>query len=268
MKRILLVLMTVMLLLAALPSLAEGELKGFKENGNRYVYVTLGRYPQTIDGGDPKAGMNAWNWSHQVVSDPASLNITPEPILWRVLTADEGKAYLCSEYVLFAHPTHTDVTGYKKIGKDFGGTQLSAYLNTEFAAEAFTAEELSLLQENGTRGRVFLLTGDDVRNRALGMGNGEGLKGWGTEYAIRVTKLFVYRTVRGSHSPYWVMDQCQSDPRHARCTKGDGSLGHIVSDRDNEGVRPAVYLTMGSFDIAGGRGTMDDPYVIAPKTAE
>jgi hypothetical protein len=37
--------------------------------------------------------------------------------------------------------------------------------------------------------------------------------------------------------------------------------------RDNEGVRPAVYLAAGSYVIVSGSGTMEDPYEIAPANA-
>ena len=71
-------------LAALLPVLASGEeglLRGYsREEG--YVYLTLGEYPQTEDGG-------------------------VEPILWRVLETDGEKAYLLSEYILFARPMHT-----------------------------------------------------------------------------------------------------------------------------------------------------------------
>ena len=65
----------------------------------------------------------------------------------------------------------------------------------------------------------------------------------------------------GSHSPYWVRNQSTSDGRHARCTKDGGQLGHIEVGRENEGVRPAAYLLLDRCRIAGGAGTMEDPYI-------
>ena len=244
----------------------EGELRGY-ERSNGYVYVTLGEYMQSIDGGVPEEHNNTWTWSRNLIKDTTGMTFEKTPILWRVLTVDDEKAYLASEYVLFASPTHNNVTEYKTIGKDFGNTELSVLLNSTFLNEAFTEEEQSMLLVNDTKGKVFLLTSADVKNKEIGMGSGEGLKAWGTEYAIRVTGLFVYRTCNGSHSPYWVMDQSTTDKRHARCTKADGSLGHIVADRENEGARPAVYLDINSYTITGGTGTKTDPYVLAPKAA-
>ncbi len=62
-------------------------------------------------------------------------------------------------------------------------------------------------------------------------------------------------------------NQSTSDGRHARCTKDGGQLGHIEVGRENEGVRPAVYLDLSSVRIAGGFGTMDDPFTLIPAAA-
>ena len=223
------------LLLTVSAAVAEGELRGYsKENG--YVYVALGQYPQTAEGG-------------------------VEPILWRILTVEDDRAYLCSEYVLFARPMHPDYTEYKTIGKDFGNTELCRYLNAEFSETAFTAEELSLLVPYETYGKVFLLDAEDLKNTDYGMGVGVGLKAWGTPYAI-ANGLFVYMNRYGGHSPYWVRNQSTTDVRHARCTKQGDTIGHIVADRDNEGVRPAAYLDLSLAAVSGGSGTQEDPYTL------
>ncbi len=244
MKRFCAFLCAVLLLTAAAAGAEENALRGYNR-ADGYVYVTLGQYPQTKDGG-------------------------VLPILWRVLTVDDEKAYLCSEYILFAREMHSSLKEYSMIGADFGQTELSAYLNGEFTEQAFTEEELSLLLPCETYGKVFLLDTADLKNKDIGMGEktklsqSDGLRAWGTEYAI-ANGLFVYLKRYGSHSPYWVRNQSTTDKRHGRCTKATAVLGHIESGRDNEGVRPAVYLKNGSYDIAGGSGTKDDPYVIRPK---
>ena len=245
---------------ASLPVSAE-ELRGYSKKEG-YIYVTLGQYPQFIDGGNPLK--QSWRWYMSKTSVTRE-DFTPEPILWRVLTADDEKAYLTSEYVLFAMPMHRDYNEYAKIGSDFGRTELCAYLNDTFLTEAFTPEEAEMLLPCETFGKVFLLDSADVKNADIGLGTGKGLRCWGTEYAIRVTGAYVFESMNGSHSAYWVRNQATSDARHARCTKHDGSLGHIIADRDNEGVRPAVWLAMDSFDIAGGSGTKEDPYTLSPK---
>lgn len=264
-----LIAMTALILLAAAVAGVFGEetaLQGWSGDDG-YVYVTLGRYPQTIDGGGEAEKMG-WKWYSKKTKVTRDDAVT-EPILWRVLTVDDEKAYLCSEYILFAMPMHRDYNEYAKIGGDFGNTELCAYLNGEFAADAFTEDEISMLTECGTFGKVFLLDSADVKNKDIGMGTNtgrkQGLKAYGTEYSIRVTGSYVFEPMNGSHGAYWVRNQSTSDARHARCTKHDGSLGHIIADRANEGVRPAVYLASGSYDIAGGSGTKEDPYQLIKK---
>ncbi len=252
--RIAAVFLLLCLLLGA--AAAAEDLRGYeKENG--YVYVTLGRYPQTREGG-------------------------VLPILWRVLTVDGEKAYLCSEYVLFARPMHPDLREYRdRLKGDFAQTELCHYLNTDFAQAAFTEEELAMLLPCGNYGRVFLLDASDVTNKAIGMGKetnmkreGPGLRAWGTEWAIHNNgvqkekqRLYVFQKKYGSHSPYWVRNQSTTDGRHARCTKDGGQLGHIEVGRENEGVRPAVYLALDRYAVAGGSGTMEDPFVLVPAGA-
>lgn len=264
-----LALVTLALMLAITAACAEGELKPWSK-GEGYTYVTLGRYYQSLDTGNPSVdggepGAKCWTWSRNPVKDLTGVTINTEPLIWRVLKVEDEGVYLGSEYVLFAHPMHVNVREYKKLGKDFGQTELCAYLNNEFASVAFTEEELNMLLPYETFGKVFLLDSADVKSKELGMGVGEGLKCWGTEYAIRVTGLYVFLTRHGAHSAYWVRNQSTTDARHARCTKDGGQLGHIISDRDNEGARPAVYLDPSAYQIAGGSGTKADPYQLVSK---
>ena len=41
-----------------------------------------------------------------------------------------------------------------------------------------------------------------------------------------------------------------------------------MSNRDNEGVRPAIYLDMTKAQILSGAGTMDDPFTLHLPGAE
>ena len=165
---------------------ADDFLRGYeKENG--YVYVSLGQYPQLADG-------------------------TELPILWRVLTVDEEKAYLLSEYILFARPMHitrrecetdeqkrsyTRSDYEKELKGDFAQTELCEYLNGTFAEAAFTQEEMEMLLPCEDFGKVFLISRDDMKNKNIGLGStnpgtlsakkiaaNPGVRAWGTEWAI------------------------------------------------------------------------------------
>lgn len=262
---------------------AEDALRGYTaEEG--YVYVRFGTYPQQADGGR-------------------------EPILWRVLTADDERVWLLSEYILFARAMHTSLSEYQKEFKgDYAQTELCRYLNTTFLADAFTGAEQEALLPFGDCGRVFILSTEDLNDRSIGLGvtlrdsrsekkirQNPGVRAWGTAWALQhngyspeeypnprakirnaagtanVTvaekRLFAYSADRGGVSPYWTRTQSGADRRHANCTKANGTIGHMEVGRDNEGVRPAVYLAAGSVRIAGGLGTREDPFVLEPAAA-
>ncbi len=242
MKRTLSLLLALLLLLTCTAALAEGELRGYSKKDG-YVYLTLGTYPQTETGG-------------------------VQPILWRVLQVENGRAYLVSEYVLDARRIHGDYKEYadkKRINGNLTKTELGAYLNGDFMLN-FADGELALIAEHDTWGCFTLLSSDDLKSAALGFGENQARKAWGTEWAkvdaARGDDLFVYGHKYGSHSPYWLRDQSTSDARHARCTKQKGEVGHINVITVDLGMRPACWLDMDKVVIASGSGTMEDPFVL------
>lgn len=223
----------------------EESLRGYDpEEG--YVYLTLGTFPQTKEG-------------------------TRLPILWRVLSVDDHRALLLSEYVLEARRIHGDYKEYankpthKKspgFDGDFTQTEMSLYLRGEFTGN-FTAEELSLLTPDEALGVFFLLSSDDLKNQDYGFVSNQSRKAWGTEYAIE-NGLFVYRPVRGSHSPYWTRTQSSSNIQGARCIKSKGELGYINVITEDEGMRPACWLDLTRVRLLSGAGTKEDPFQLAP----
>ena len=284
-RKIIAAVLAAVMLLGVAAAAGEGALRGYsKESG--YVYLRLGQYPQTADGGI-------------------------EPILWRVLSADGEKAYLLSEYILFARAMHNNRGEYSKFKNDFSKTELCQYLNTTFAEAAFTEEEMSMLMPCENFGKVFLITKKEMDSKELGLGGWKSKKdatlkqveanpaarAWGTEWAIKnngypedeypdpkakirnatdtanITvaekRLYVFQSKYGSHSPWWARTQSKTNTKQAVCTKDGGQIGIIECGRDNEGVRPALYLAEGSYEITAGTGTKDDPFEIAPvKAAE
>ena len=238
MKRIIALLLAALLMVSC--ALADVALRGYDAKSG-YVYVTLGQCPQ--DGG-------------------------VEPIIWRVLSVEDGRAYLLSEYVLEARPIHSDYQEYankptnkKKPGfnGDFTQTEMSRYLCGDFAQNCFTDDERAMLTPDDTFGLFFLASDADLKNKAYGFTSNESRKAWGTPYAL-ANGLFKYGSQRGGHSPYWTRSQSSSDARHARCIKSKGELGRINVITLDEGMRPACYLSLSASEISGGTGTLDDPY--------
>ncbi len=260
------VLSLLILLSAGAPARAEdvpAALRGYDRDAG-YIYVSLGQYPQTAEGG-------------------------VLPILWRVLTASDEKLYLLSEYILFARPMHPNLKEYRDVLQgDFGQTELCRYLNTTFAGDAFTQEELDMLLPCENFGKIFLLDRSEILDKSIGLGETHkgktntqkiysepGLRAWGTDWAIqnngvekKKERLYVFQRKYGACSPYWIRTQSVSDKRHAMCTKDGAQLGHIEVGRENEGVRPALYLAPDRFRIGGGSGTKEDPYLILPLEVE
>lgn len=238
-------LMTMMCLFPCVLAEEKGDeipLRGWDKKAG-YVYLTLGTFPQTAEG-------------------------ERLPILWRVLSVDGDRALILSEYILEARPLHGDYTQYankptnkKKPGfsGDYTQTDMAKYLNGDFASVNFTTGQLFLLAEDETFGMFFLLSGDELKNKAYGFTSNESRKAWGTEYALN-NGLFKYMSHRGSHSPYWTRTQSTSNVKAARCTKSQGELGYMTVDREDEGMRPACWLDLTKIVIPTGTGTKDDPF--------
>ena len=275
------VLLALVLLLSA--AAAEGELRGYSEEDG-YIYVTFGQYYQSMDGGIPDDGKQAWQWSVQAKNErkaakKAKQEYNPgeaavEPILWRVLSADGERIFLLSEYVLFASVVHSNLREFQEIGSDFGRTELGMKLNGEFMAEAFSEAEQEAMISRGTLGKVSLPDSDELKDETLGFGNKkkqyELRKAWATEYAIRVTGAYVYQPKNGkhNHSPYWLREQGTKDRRHERSIKNDGAIGTLAATGEDVGVRPEIWLLPEAVRIDGGVGTKEDPYRLVPVSGE
>lgn len=275
------VLLVLVLLLSA--AAAEGELRGYSEEDG-YIYVTFGQYYQSMDGGIPDDGKQAWQWSVQAKNErkaakKAKQEYNPgeaavEPILWRVLSADGERIFLLSEYVLFASVVHSNLREFQEIGSDFGRTELGMKLNGEFMAEAFSEAEQEAMISRGTLGKVSLPDSDELKDETLGFGNKkkqyELRKAWATEYAIRVTGAYVYQPKNGkhNHSPYWLREQGTKDRRHERSIKNDGAIGTLAATGEDVGVRPEIWLLPEAVRIDGGAGTKEDPYRLVPVSGE
>lgn len=242
--RLLCMLLALCCLCPAVMAESEPGIRGWdKKEG--YVYLTLGTFPQTAEG-------------------------ERLPILWRVLSVEDNRAYLVTEYVLEARRIHGDYKEYANkpthktkpgFDGDFTKTELALYLNGEFASANFTAGEISLVAPDEVLGHFFLLSSEDLKNAAYGFTSNESRKAWGTEYA-KANGLFVYTSRQKSHSPYWSRTQSTSNTQGARCIKAKGDLGYINVITEDEGVRPACYLDMGAVKILSGAGTKEDPFVL------
>lgn len=250
----------------------ECVLRGFDENYG-YVYVLFGKYSQSIDGGEFGDTQQSWRWrlhyskhkgrGKNKESGLSLKNIDADPILWRVLSVDEERVYLCSEYILFASELDPGKKDYETYEGWFKETKLWRTLNKNFINTAFTKKEIKMLYEDKDYGRVYLLGTEDLNNRKLGFGTNKRRKAWSTEVAIRMYGTYVYSTDSGCNSPYWTR-KTSSHPGAGICIKKDGSVGYYSCMYKEQGVRPVINLKPDSYEISSGSGTKDDPYVIVP----
>lgn len=259
MRRLSCAVVVLMCLLTPLDCLAGFALRGYdREDG--YQYVELGSFSQDADG-------------------------TERPILWRVLSAERGEAYLLSEYILFNNRVHPDDDAYAASGGAWNQTELFGLLNgpfvgeplpaaereallqkqrlgrvhiaeTCFKDEAFTPLERSMLEEDEALGMIFLPASDDLNNPAYGFGTERARRACGTPYAL-ANGLFLYGN--GS-SPYWTRTQSTSFRYGTRCTKVGGKIGYIRCVVMNEGCRPAVRLKLSGLEPVSGDGSYEFPY--------
>lgn len=200
------------------------KLRGYQESSQ---YVALGAYPQETSGG--KA-----------------------PILWRVLSVENGSALLLSEKILdtAAMQATGTFTGY-------AGSALQTFLNGAFLTEAFSAEEQAALAADSANGKVFLLSRDEAMNAALGFMDDTARQSQGTAYAL----------AKGLHAStagegWWWLNTKGSSENTQAIVYYNGTVyaPGVRADDAQMGVRPAIRLQLNGFFFTQGTGTAADPF--------
>ena len=228
-KRIIAVFFVFLLTWAAVAEAGDG-LRGYsKQEG--YCYAAFGRYPYDKNGG-------------------------VQPILWRVLQAVDGTAYLLSENILEVSRLHSVAFGYPGWEK----ADLNAWLQADFIEQAFTAEEARALVTDPELGRVSLPSDADLKNRDFGFDSDISRRTVGTPWA-NGRGLFFYRNK--GHSPYWTRTPSTRDFAH-RSIKLEGNIGYLGVTADDMGVRPVIWLDLGLIKVQQGSGTLTDPCAVIP----
>ena len=229
--------LAILLCLSALPvfALEADALRGYQDKAG-YQYVTFGQYPTEKDG-------------------------TVKPILWRVLTTENGTAYLLSEYILFASPVHADYMNYA----GWIHSDLYAYLNQDFLNDAFTAQEQQALERCWEDdGLVTLINGSELRDKALGFTGDKARLCESTPWAKRErpdnkkAQLMIYSKGH-KYSPWWSRTVSTDNVRQQRRVMDEGKTGRLSVGNPDMGVRPAIYLNTALTDTTGGSGAKDDP---------
>lgn len=208
----------------ASPSTVSFQLKGYDTATGMYDYVYFGRYPQVGDN---------------------------DPILWRVLTVQNGLALLLSEKVLDAHR-------YDTSSKNWEGSDLKTWLNNDFISTAFSPKERASIVDSTERGKVFPLLEDDLKKSEYGFTSNETDL---TRSAIP-TEHALGKAVdsRNGKSIYYTRTPGDGDNIVAVTSKGILSLAGI--ERDDLGIRPAIWIKTSEFSISKGEGSHQQPFIL------
>ncbi len=240
---------------AALADGASETLRGWDEDEG-YQYVLFGRYEQ-------QSG-------------------EAEPILWRVLTVKNEKALLLSEYILDTRPLSEESKKEREEREaherkqreergepeptpapdgyvEWEDTDMRHWLNSHFQHTAFNAAERRALPEAGKLGYVFLPSRGELTEAAYGF-NPIGK----TEDPARATTGTRYADDQGlniqpsENSPYFTRTK-DSNTTYTQI-RSTGEFGSARYDRDNVGMRPAIWLDLTELELTGGEGTMEEPF--------
>ncbi len=238
MKKAFLILVAVLLVCISCSALAvfPDQLTGYQSKQKTWQYIQFGSYPTEADG-------------------------TVKPILWRVLSAKDQKAYLMSEYILFAHRIDPNCYPVNKDTKKYAGwetSELFNYLNQDFLTAAFTDEEQAALAAQKDGGLVSLMEISDIKNKAYGFTAEKLRQAQSTAYA-KANGLYVYQGAK-QYSPYWSRTPSDSKKYAHRRVMDDGKLGYICVEVQNLGVRPVIYLDLTRITNLEGSGKADDPF--------
>ena len=151
-----------------------------------------------------------------------------EPIEWRVLEVEGDRAYVVSEKGLDAHAFNEDVDD----GNDWNSSDLKAWLEEDFASQAFTDDEM-----NEIDGAPTLLSVDEARSYFGDYGMCEP-----TQQAVNngVNKD------EDNGACHWWLRSPGGDLYHAAGVNEDGyvySDGYVV-DFTDFAVRPALWVSV------------------------
>ncbi|MBQ9211424.1 MAG: hypothetical protein IJ153_06955 [Clostridia bacterium] len=272
MKKILALLLALACLAGSALAADISQIRGFDKD-LEYQYLILGSYPYEEDG-------------------------TVAPLTWRVLSREGDQATLITEYLIDNHQmilvdNYNDAKNHKfsyKNLQSFEETDLYAWVNSEMEATILQDQDFSaaIVLHNGDK--FWIMDYADLMNTDYGFphtksGNtveqeGEVAvkaakyrKAYGTPYAKakvlyedwsnkKGNKLFQFAQY-GNSSPYWC-SKMRLGYYMAGIVGGNGHLSWSGMGDVQKGVRPAVIVDLSQMTVAGGDGSLENPWIMAP----
>lgn len=240
------ILAAVVIILFAAPAGAD-EFRGYQK-GRGYQYLQMGEYPYDKSG-------------------------TIQPVIWRILSAEDGQAILLMENVIdtsqLVFETDKKVIEqrtYRRI-KTFEESDLYPLINTEYYERLFSKEPLAAaIIDHPDHGKLFIpdrefyLRPEYGFSKAANGGDFPTRQARGTDYAVKTRGL--YRDANGM-SPYWAATLKNGDQDYKMQLVGyDGHLSYGALTRVNVGLRFAAELDLNKVRIVSGEGTLKDPFIL------
>lgn len=201
------------------------QIHGYNAETGTYQYLYLGKYEQTRGG---------------------------QPILWRVLIVEGNDALLLSERILTA----------MSFGRSnqWEQSQIKKWLNSAFMMEAFSSKERKAIYDSESLGQVFILSKAELRNSDYGFSTKEDRKdkqrcAKGTTFAVDEG---LYVNDDNQCSTYYT----RTAPNNKNVTSitSEGGFGLVKTNRDDVGVRPAMWVNLKELSFSEGDGTIQYPY--------
>lgn len=245
-KKILIWLMLLMLL-CAVPAMADTEaLRGYVK-GDGWQYVNFGEYPYEKNG-------------------------AIKPVQWRILDITDGQALLMTEYVIDTQQIifesdqrKIDKGDYRRISS-YEESDLYTWMNSEALDTLLGDSPLrgALIDKPGA-GKLFILNmmeflEPDYGFSATKWDNQPSRHAKGTPYAIKSRGLYVGE---GGNVSYWAADIKSEEGTRMALVGYNGHLSWGGYTRKNVGLRMSVLLDLSLLEIESGLGTKEKPFVFA-----
>ena len=176
-----------------------------------------------------------------------------QPITWRVLGVKDGRALLVSEFILDTRPFDTS-------SNEWSSSDLHHWLNGAFFYDAFTEEERDAILQNNREGSVFLLSRTELANPSYGFNKDiystdRMRSASGTMYAYDNN---LWNVKESDFTNYYARSKANSKNVDLVTSSGKIMLARI--DRDNVGVRPAIWIELSECPLTNGEGTFSYPF--------
>jgi hypothetical protein len=208
-----------------LNSFQKSDLRGWDANIG-YQYVLFGRYYQDYN---------------------------DQPILWRVLGVKNGRALLLSELILDTRP-------FDDSSNEWESSDLRSWLNKSFYKDTFSSDEQTAILSNGDIGKVFLLSRGELSTASYGFNTNiyqedPNRSAAGSIFAYSNN---LWKVQTSDYTNYYARSKANSKNVDLVASNGKFVLARI--DRDNVGIRPAVWVDVAMLPFTNGAGTMEYPF--------